>query len=97
MADGSEKDSETTSEEKRQKSSSGLFWGIALLAIPLAYMLSPFVLIGPIILMGDAVPERVMDILEMFWLPLEYYVESELPGSTVYKAFIDWYLAFFIP
>jgi hypothetical protein len=91
---------EASSEEKKSGSSSSHLWAALMMmvvVIPVLYVLSPFVLLIPIMTMGRAFPRWAIAVLEVFWAPLGWYTESGLPGGKEYLQLIEWFGRLFTP
>jgi hypothetical protein len=90
---------EASSEEKKSGSSSSHLWAALMMVvvIPVLYVLSPFVLLIPIMTMGSAFPRWAIAVLEVFWAPLGWYTESGLPGGKEYLQLIEWFGRLFTP
>lgn len=76
----------------RRPGSTGGMGGIFVLilaAIPLLYVLSPF-LFAILYRAGLKPPESVMETVRKFWFLLIWYTQSGLPGGEEYREFIDW-------
>jgi len=71
------------------------FGNIALLlllvsvAILFVYICSP-ILVAVFIGLGMEPPPPWMETMRVFWTPLKWYAQSDIPGGKEYNEFVNW-------